>query len=75
MDAEQMRHAASSWVATRDPPRSVRRRQCHQAARRIAYPQRRNRQARAPHTMTTRRKPRKPGIRVDRLRKCVPDDP
>ncbi len=75
MDAEQMRHAALTWVATRDPRRSGRRRQCHQAARRIAYHPRRNRQARASHTKTTRRKPRKPGIRVDRLRTCVPDDP
>ena len=72
---EQVRDAASTWMEAQDLPPSARRKRYGKAARRIAYHQRRNRQARASHTKTTHRTLRKMGIRVDRLRSCAPDDP
>ena len=71
---EQVRTAACAWVQGLNLPPSARRGVYQETVERIAYYQRRNQQARQSHTKTTRRRLKELGIKVDRIRSCVPDD-
>ena len=75
LTVEQVRDAASAWVEAQGLPPSARKKIYQETAARIAYYQRRNQQARKSHTKRTRQRLRAIGIKLDRLRSCVPDDP
>ena len=74
LTVEQIREAASTWVAIRMLPYSARQILYQRVAKKISYYQRRNLQARKSHTKTTLRRLRKLGIKVSRLKSCVPSE-
>jgi hypothetical protein len=74
LTVEQVRFAASVWVAVQSFPASVQKQVYTQAAEIIQYHQRRNQQAREHHARRKRQRLRALGIEVEKLRCCIQDN-
>jgi len=74
LTVEQIRYAASVWVAVQSFPPSVQMQAYRQASEIIQYHQKYNQQAREYHARRKRQKLRALGIHVEKLRCCIQDN-
>ena len=74
LTVEQVQDAANTWLLAQSYPPRCRQAVYQKAANRIAYRQRRNRDARKDHRQATLKRLHQLGIKLSLLPSCVPHD-